>query len=114
MIEKQVIMLDARTRNARTRITSFGSNLEDMMKDYMDWVEEHGFSKDDIWYADIFDIRLGEHIYKLVMDDGSIYAEVAADRDLSPLKRRRTLKQVLASKIKDMSDRLNEAAWEEA
>ena len=114
MIEKQIIMLDARTRNARKRISSFGDDLEALMKDYKDWLEEYSFSKDDIWYADIFDILSGEHIYKLVMEDGSIYAEIATDKDLSPFKRRRTLKQVLASKIKDISDRLNETAWEEA
>lgn len=104
--------LDARTKNKRKRLNSFSDSLEAIMRDYQTWLDEEGLEKEDIWYADIFAVDSLKHLYKLEIDGDKIFASVAPkDSNLSPFRRHRNLKQMLAVLTKDIADRLEETAW---
>ena len=113
MATKYKIFLDARTKDCCHRVSSFSEDLESCMRDYEDWIDELHLRREDIWYADIFDIRSLKLLYRLQIEDDGIVAIVAPDNlRIHPFRRRRTIKQVLAVKTGQLAEKLERVVWD--
>ena len=115
MTEKYLYFLDSQTKNAKRRVTVFGEDAADCIRDFQKWMEDLELTKDDLWYADVFDIFERKRLYSLEVEDEGVYlVKVPEDDGINPLRRRRTFMQVLAAALRDWAKSLNEKAWKDA
>jgi len=90
--------VDAQTTTG-IRMTSFGTTIEDTVKDFMAWVSENKVQKAEIVYADLFekvDNALKVLAHLSLSDDGECILDPANESE-SPLK---NTKRTLLDKIK--------------
>ncbi len=94
-------------------MTVFSDEMEEILKGYQTWLEDNGLGEEDVWYADIFDFETLSHLYSLKFARGGIAAIAAPeDSDVKLFRRRRTLRQILAVKIRSIGERMYRKAWE--
>ena len=53
-----MLMLDTQTLDGAYRLSSFGEDGEEILKDFFRWINEVPIKAKDIWYADIFDMNI--------------------------------------------------------
>jgi len=83
-----MIYIDARSRHGNNRLTVFSDTLEDLLRQYQDWVKECKFVERDIWYANIFELGSDRHIGVATIEEGSaIRYNMVRNSKLSPYHR---------------------------
>lgn len=89
---RPTMFLDTQTKKKALRCTAFTDNLEDILRDFKDWVELNHLTPKDIWYADVFALPSDKHTLSLILqDDGTVEAITVGDSELNPYKRNRLL-----------------------